>query len=216
MNNDHKTILVAVFQFLAGALISYATFKFYMWSAGRPILVETWIEIGQEALLLASALLFLFAALRVRQLEGGLWLVGGFLLTLFIRELDAWSDLIYRGSWKYIALVWLCALALIIFKRGCRQSIVAGLADYMRHRSYYLMLFGMVLLLVYSRLYGMKCLWELYATHQCVTWPNIKSFSEEAMELLAYMLIFWSSCLYVVDILKRRTEISGRSAELDH
>lgn len=209
MNDDQKTILIAVFQFLFGALVSYATFKFYIWSARQDILVETWLKIGQETLLLASSLLFLVTAPRIKALEGGLWLVGGFLFTLLIREFDAWSDMIFHGAWKYIALIWLCTLALIIAKRGCRQTVVAGLVHFMRHRSYCLMLFGMVLLLVYSRLYGMKSLWELYAGNQCDSWRNIKSFSEESMELIAYMLIFWSSCLYIIDVLKTKSRISS-------
>ncbi|MDO4938201.1 MAG: hypothetical protein Q4E62_09815 [Sutterellaceae bacterium] len=208
--SDIKTIFLAVVQFLVAALFCCATFGLYIYSAQHTIAAETWIEVGQETLLAASALLFLICAPRFKAIEGGLWLIGGFFVTLLIRELDAWSDMLFHGCWKYMAAIWLCALTAIIYKRNAGKSVVPGLVHFIRHRAWYVMLFGVVLLLVYSRLYGMKCLWELYAADQCAGWRNIKSFSEEAAELLAYMLIFWASSIYVFDLLRKKSQALAR------
>ena len=62
------------------------------------------------------------------------------------------------------------------------------------------MLLASPLITWYLRLYGMKGLWELYAMGGCSTWPSIKSFSEESMELVGYTLIFFSGVLYMLDV----------------
>ena len=95
-------------------------------------------------------------------------------------------------------MLWLAILAWIIATRA-RDTVISGLAHFIKSRAWYLMLAGVTIVLVYSRLYGMKGLWELYAMGSCSTWPSIKSFSEESMELDGYTLIFFSGVLYMLD-----------------
>ena len=61
------------------------------------------------------------------------------------------------------------------------------------------MVAGMVLLLAFSRLYGIKELWELYCAGAPI-WKQVKSFAEESIELLGYMFIFSSSVAYAFEI----------------
>ena len=202
--DDYKTVGIAFFQFFVGALFSYAAFELFIFSAQHPIEEESWVEVGQEILLAASAALFLWRAPQHKSVEGGLWLIGGFFVTLLLREFDSWLGLLFHGSWKYFVLVWLLILFTVIVRRGAVKTMIPGLVDVIRHRAYWLLLAGTVLLLVYSRLFGMKCVWEIYAAGDCANWRTIKSFSEEAAELLAYMLIFWGSCIYCFDLWRRK------------
>ncbi|MBS5492370.1 MAG: hypothetical protein KHX35_08385 [Sutterella wadsworthensis] len=199
MSNDLRVIVRGALQFLLGALVSFGAFKLYVWSAMHPLSPEAWVEVVQESILLFASLAFMVAAVRVREASGGLWLIAGFLMSLFIRELDCWFDYIRHGAWKYVFMLWLAILAWIIATRA-RDTVISGLAHFIKSRAWYLMLAGVTIVLVYSRLYGMKGLWELYAMGSCSTWPSIKSFSEESMELVGYTLIFFSGVLYMLDV----------------
>lgn len=199
MSNDLRVIVRGALQFLLGALVSFGAFKLYVWSAVHPLSPEAWVEVVQESILLFASLAFMVATVRVREASGGLWLIAGFLMSLFIRELDCWFDYIRHGAWKYVFMLWLAILAWIIATRA-RDTVISGLAHFIKSRAWYLMLAGVTIVLVYSRLYGMKGLWELYAMGSCSTWPSIKSFSEESMELVGYTLIFFSGVLYMLDV----------------
>lgn len=211
MSNDLRVILRGFLQFLIGVLVSFGAFKLYVWSAMNPISPEAWVEVVQEAILLFASIAFMVAAVRVREASGGLWLIAGFLMSLFIRELDCWFDYIRHGAWKYVFVIWLVILTWIIATHA-RDTIFSGLAHFIRSRAWYLMLAGVVIVLVYSRLYGMKGLWELYAMGSCSSWPGIKSFSEESMELVGYTLIFFSAILYMMDVAEmKRDQIEDQS-----
>ncbi|MGN1150064.1 MAG: hypothetical protein ACI4SY_05085, partial [Sutterella sp.] len=118
MSDDYKIILRGVLQFLFGALMSIAAFKFYVWSGRHPLPVESWIEAAQEAMLFISALLFALAARRAPQLRGGLILIAGFLCAMLIREFDGFLDMIVHGFWKYVLMMFLCGVAYCVSKAG--------------------------------------------------------------------------------------------------
>ena len=193
MRDDLKTILGGVAQFIAGIGIAAAAVGLYIFSHSHPMIHESWIEVGQESFLLIAALLMAAAARQKKAYAGGLWLITGFLTALFIRELDAWFDDIFHGSWKYILMVFLVWLGLTIRKAG-RETIVPGLAHFIRSRAFPLMLVGTVIVLAYSRLYGYKGMWALYAG-DC-SWGAIKTLSEEATELVGYALMFYSTWVF--------------------
>lgn len=193
MKDDIKTLAVAVCQFFAGALLSVAAFYLYIYSAEHRLETESLIEIAQETAVGIGAV-FMYASARVRRdFAGGLLLIAGFLTALFIRELDAYFDVIVHGFWKYILIIYLCGLALLIVKAG-RETILPGLAGFIRSSAFPLMLVGTVMVIVYSRLYGFKGLWALYG--QGCAWGDIKSFSEETSELIGYTLMCVSALFY--------------------
>ena len=130
----------------------------------------------------SAGLLMVWTARREKALAGGLWLVAGFLLTLFIRELDGWMDAISLNFWVYVAIIWLCVVAWLVKDAGVWT----------------------VILLVYSRLYGKKTLWLAYAGDACQGFYAVKTLSEESTELLAYMMIFTSVVFYAGNCLRMR------------
>ena len=126
MKSDIRTILLGIGQFLFCALLSGLAYGLYVLNLEVRVPVESVIELGQETLLLASGLLMVWTARRERVLAGGLWLIAGFLLTLFIRELDGWMDDIAPHFWVYVAIIWLCAVAWLVKDAGLRTVIRAS------------------------------------------------------------------------------------------
>lgn len=198
MSDDYKIILRGLLQFLFGAVLSVAAFKFYVWSGRHPLPVESWMEIAQEAMLLTAALFFAAAARRAPRLRGGLILVAGFLFSMLIREFDGYFDLIVHGLWKYVLLVFLCFVAFGVVRAG-RETVVPGLSHFIASRSFVFMLTGCVLVLVYSRLFGMKGLWEFFSS-TCTGWQGAKTFSEESTEVLGYTFMFTSGISYLREL----------------
>ena len=158
MKSEIRTILLGIGQFLFCALLSASAYGLYVLNLRVSVPVESLIELGQEALLLSAAIITLRTASLEKALSGGLWLVGGFLVALFIRELDGWIG----HAWVYCELVWLCGVAWAVKAAGL-GTVIPGLAHFIGHRAFPIMCAGVAILLVYSRLYGMQTLWLAYA-----------------------------------------------------
>lgn len=193
MRDDLKTILGGVAQFFVGVAISAAAVGLYLFSFSHEMPHESWIEVGQETLLFAALLLMGFAAKKDARYAGGIWLIAAFLTALFIRELDAWFDDLFHGAWKYILVAYLVWASWKIRRSGF-ETVIPGIAHFIRSPAFPMMLVGVVIVLAYSRLYGYKGMWALYAG-EC-SWGAIKTLSEEATELVGYAMMFYSSWVY--------------------
>lgn len=193
MRDDLKTILGGVAQFFVGVAISAAAVGLYLFSFSHEMPHESWIEVGQETLLFAALLLMGFAAKKDARYAGGIWLIAAFLTALFIRELDAWFDDLFHGAWKYILVAYLGWASWKIRRSGF-ETVIPGIAHFIRSPAFPMMLVGVVIVLAYSRLYGYKGMWALYAG-EC-SWGAIKTLSEEATELVGYAMMFYSSWVY--------------------
>lgn len=199
MKSEIRTILLGIGQFLFCALLSASAYGLYVLNLRVSVPVESLIELGQEALLLSAAIFTLRTASLEKELSGGLWLVGGFLVALFIRELDGWIG----HAWVYCELVWLCGVVWAVKAAGL-GTVIPGLAHFIGHRAFPIMCAGVAILLVYSRLYGMQTLWLAYAGEACSGLYSVKTLSEESTELLAYMMIFTSAAFYAGNCLRMR------------
>ena len=183
----------------------------YVISCAYPMEIECWIEIGQETLLFLSVFFFALAAARSPVYAGGLYLVAGFFSVCFIRELDAYFDYIFHGAWKAIVILYLPFLIWILKKADFR-TVIPGLVHYIRSRSFTMLLPGVVILLAYSRLFGSKALWKHYLPPDIRIGP-VKTFSEEATELLGYAIIFGASLVAAHE--KNGREQASRKPRLD-
>lgn len=90
-------------------------------------------------------------------------LVGGFFLTMLIRELDALFDLISHGSWVWFALI--TALLALIRPVMHFRATLEQLAKYTQSPWYGILLSGLLAVLVFSRLFGMQVLWHAILEH---------------------------------------------------
>jgi hypothetical protein len=112
---------------------------------------------------------------------------------MLTREFDAFFDQIVHGAWKYFALA---IIAFVFFKawRLGKENTIASLAAFMKTRSFVFIFIGLLIVLAYSRLFGMGELWHtIMADHFNRT---VKNVVEEGTELWGYALVFWGAVKY--------------------
>lgn len=164
------------------------------------------VELTQLGFLVATVLAFARVA-RARPDERGFAvLAAGFFASMLIRELDAVWDLLFRGLWS-IMVAGVAAGSLGYALRH-RQSTLAAIARFLRSRASTVMTIGLVLLLIYSRLFGMTALWEGLLADNYVR--VFKNAAEECTELLGYTLVMASALTYAAQRLReRRKALAG-------
>ncbi len=152
-------------------------------------------ELIQTLLLAVTSGLFFLEAFRRAQLRHALVLVGGFFGCMLIREQDHFLDFIQHGCWVYPALA--LAGGCIIYACTNIRSALSGLERFVRWKHFPMLLIGLVIVLAYSRLFGMGALWRLMMGDSFVY--TAKSAMEESSELLGYLFIFVSAVLANTD-----------------
>lgn len=159
------------------------------------------VEHTQELLVCLSASMFLWLAWKKK--ASGLWLVGGFLACMFIRELDSVFDRIFHGAWAYVAIPFACLCIFKAWKQGVEETI-ASLAEFMRTQAYTRLTCGLITVLVFSRLIGYKPMWKL-AMGKHYFW-SVKFIVEEGTELFGYAIIFLAAIEYAYYLLSKKED----------
>ncbi|MFB9136656.1 hypothetical protein M1D72_01785 [Vibrio sp. AK197] len=150
-------------------------------SLGEQSLTETL----QLVMLAGSAVCFFSLGRRMSQVKHASYLIAAFFVVLMIREMDVWFDMIAHGSWVYPALLVTFAALYNAYKGG-KQSI-NEMGQILKSRHMNMLIGGVMLLLVFSRLYGMGSFWQSVMSDSYIR--DVKNISEETMELLCYCLI---------------------------
>ena len=117
---------------------------------------------------------------------------------LFLRELkipllDAYFDEIVHGAWKYFALALVAFVCFKAWKIGIENTIET-LANFMKTRSFIFIFIGLLIVLAYSRLFGMGELWHAVMGENFNR--TVKNVVEEGSELWGYALVFWGAVKY--------------------
>ena len=151
------------------------------------------VEIMQTVFALLTALVFLFAG-RVDKNKAPCVIV---LSTLFfcavIRESDSFLDvLVCRHAWKALVSVVLVFLAVYAVRN--LKSVVRSLMSFMNQPSFGILLSGMLVLIVFSRLFGYGPFWK--AIMDDSSYRTVKTIVEEGVELMGYFLLLISSIEY--------------------
>ncbi|HHF2918852.1 hypothetical protein D8S93_12440 [Vibrio sp. VGrn 2] len=123
------------------------------------------------------------------QLKHAAILIAGFFAVLIIRETDYWTDMIRHGSWVFPALA-VTALACAKAYQGGKGTM-NEMATILTVPHMKLLIGAVMLLLVFSRLYGMGSFWQQVMDENYIR--DVKNISEEGMELLCYCLITLSA-----------------------
>lgn len=153
-------------------------------------------EITQELFALISALLFAKLAYKLPQARGFYTLVAGFFLCIVIRELDQFFDLLWHGFWVIPALS--CALLSIGYaKFRCQGTVLKPMADFTQTKAYPFLLIGLLILLIFSRVFGSGNLFWIGIMGDSYE-HGFKNALQEGLELLGYGFIFYSACLSFV------------------
>lgn len=146
----------------------------------------------QVALLLFCATLFWRLAWKRGDQRGWLVLVAGLFSAMLIRELDHYFDLVTHGFWIYPALgVTLLAAGMAVRNRA---GIAAAMLDYARHHGHAYILSGLLVVLVFSRLFGSGNILNLLMAEEYQ--KQFKTALQEGLELLGYVLMAWGSARF--------------------
>ena len=146
-------------------------------------------EMAQLVLLCISIFSFFYLGKRKPELRHAAWLIGSFYLVLFIRENDGLLDNIYHGAWQVPAVI-VTLSALIFAKQGGKKTF-AEMNIILSARSINIVIMATLMLIVFSRFYGMNELWKTLLQHAFVR--EVKNVSEESIELLSYAMISYGS-----------------------
>lgn len=141
-------------------------------------------EITQEVFVALSLLLFARAARKNPQARGFYLLAAGFFACVLIRELDQFFDHIYHGFWLVPALLTALLCSGYVY-RHCPHTIWEPMAAFTKHKDYVYMVSGLLMVLVFSRVFGSgRLLWEhIMGQHYHYLF---KSALQEGLELLGY------------------------------
>lgn len=148
-------------------------------------------EFGQTLALLAITLLYAQVAWKHEHKRGFYTLAGGFFACMLIREQDSYFDVIRHGAWIYPAvLVALSAMGYAVV--ACRDSILRPAADFVRGSAFVPAVFGLVVLLVFSRVFGSgNLIWEAVMGENYT--HLYKTVVQEGLELLGYIFLLLSA-----------------------
>jgi len=202
MNNAMKTIRDHVLRTATFALmVSLPVLALYIDIHWLQDDLGEWslVELTQELFLLLSALAFGLLARRNPRDRAFAVLAAGFMGCMLVRELDALWDLAFRGLWQL--LVCLIAASCLLYALQDGRRAINALARFLVSRSGTAVTMGLVLLLFYSRLFGMTALW-----HGLLGDGYIRVFKnavEESTELLGYTFILAGSLSYVRQQVRR-------------
>ena len=101
--------------------------------------------------------------------------------------------MIVHGAWKYFALVIVAFFFVKAWRLG-KENTIASLAAFMKTRSFIFIFIGLLIVLVYSRLFGMGELWHTIMAENFNR--TVKNVVEEGSELWGYALVFWGAMNY--------------------
>lgn len=166
---------------------------------------DSLIEITQEVLLLICSILLIIFSSKGKNFKTFFLALAGFLFVHFVREFDFWLNTqLFDKAWQAIALV-IVILVLIMAIKNWKKLIIE-IAAISKTYGFAFFFSGLVILHIFSRLYGRKLIWIdlLRDTHdKYVISENgekivelrdfmrpVKDASEESIELLAYSIMF--------------------------
>lgn len=165
------------------------------------------VEYTQSLFLLIMIGLFARNAASYPQYRCGFVLIAGFLLCMFIREMDQYLDAIMHSIWVYPALI--VAFSCVLYALFRRQQATAGLLYFVQHRAYLIFVVGLVILLVTSRLLGSGFLWKMAMGEHYLR--AVKHIIEECGELLGYSFMLLGTLTFSLTLAKPTDEQAGRN-----
>lgn len=160
-------------------------------------------EISQEIILVCIIYNLLVCAYKHANTRYSSVLLAGLFACMLIRELDSFLDSIVHGFWVYPALI--IAISAILYTFRHPTDTINQLINYSRNSTYGYMIVGLLMILLYSRLFGMKIIWQTLLDDGYNR--IVKNVVEEGTELFGYSVCFVSTIIYRFK-LKRETLIT--------
>ncbi len=198
--NEFRSVPVIAGVLFGGVIAFSLTFYFEVAKLHHNISESSIVEILQLALLLVVGLMFFVRGALKPDWRGGMVLVGGFFACAGIREMDAFFDkALFHGAWAPIACVVAAFCAFLAWRN--KDSVLEGLSAVANDRNFALLCLGLVILLVFSRLFGSKHVWNALGELANVPPEStnlriFKNFGEEVTEALGDIVIFLWAVLF--------------------
>lgn len=146
-------------------------------------------ELFQQALLLASVVIFIWSASKVEESKTLFILIAGFFGCMFLRELDYYFDMIAHGFWLYPTLLLAGSVILYSFKHT--DNLIESVRAFSQSNAYFNILIGLVIIMIFSRLFGSGTLWKDVMNED---YHHIyKTIIQEGLELFGYLFLFIGS-----------------------
>jgi len=146
-------------------------------------------ELFQQLLLLASVAIFTWSAAKIEQSRTLYILIAGFFACMFLRELDYYFDMIVHGFWVYPTV--LLASLVITYAVKHSENFINSVRVFSQTNAYFNILVGLVIIMVFSRLFGSGTLWKDVMNDD---YHHIyKTIIQEGLELFGYVFVFIGS-----------------------
>lgn len=155
-------------------------------------------ELAQEALLALTIIGFLIAAFTYKTFRYVGIFASLFFLTHLIRERDATLDAVFDGLWQLLAFP-VAGIAVFILVKNWKKAMDEFKLLYNDY-SFGVLLIGVLILHVFSRLFGKGKNWEALMGEDYER--VVKDAAEESIELLAYGIILIGT--FEIVLLSRR------------
>jgi len=192
---------IAVFRFVIYGLTIYLLAEFLKWNAGLEkgqgkFSEESLVEYAQSMLLLFSALVFFYTGLKYRSTLVLSVSLFSFTFASFIREQDAvLDDKVFDGAWQTLVFSLLLFTAILIYRK--KVLLLSAFNEYGNKFAFGILLSGVLTTYVFARLYGRKVFWMAVMENQYTR--EVKTVSEESLELLGYVLILIGSIEFLLN-----------------
>ena len=197
MSTELKTVLAAMGRFFAYCLLAalpVMLLRHDLAATGNALGEDSLVELTQAGFLLTSCLSFLVLAWRRRDDRRFAVLAAAFLGCMLVREQDALLDgLLFHGAWKFVTTP--LALGALGWAACDLRATLAGLSRFLSSRAGTVMLLAMMLVLCWSRLFGMTGIWSAVLGEGYVR--TVKNAVEETSELLGYTFVLVASIRYL-------------------
>jgi hypothetical protein len=161
-------------------------------------------EIAQEIFLLISGVVYLGIAKKFPKVRGFAMLLAGFCFTALVREYNNYFHAWFKGAWQILAFIVVLLTAFAATRN--KTTILRPARRYLRTTAYGITLSALLIVLVFSRLYGLHDIWY-NILQEDLTGPYrwVKNASEEGTELLGYCLFFIGTVEYFFHLHKKST-----------
>lgn len=142
-------------------------------------------ELLQAALVLLAASVFWIRSAQMSEYQSWLQCMGGFFTLVLIREMDFYLDYVYHGFWSLLASLFLIFVVALAWRS--RATFRNGLLYFISYKSYVYIMIGVIIIIVFSRLFGSGDFLQSIMQDQYS--PAIKTYIQEGLELLGYYLV---------------------------
>jgi hypothetical protein len=151
------------------------------------------VETLETVFAMGSALIFLSAAKIDRERMPSAVLTAGLFFCMAVRESDYFLDvLVCRHAWKVIVAGLVIFFTLYTLHNW--QEVIRSLASFMSESSFGIFISGLLVLIVFSRLFGYGDFWKAIMDDR--SYKTVKTIVEEGVELMGYFLLLISSFEY--------------------